>query len=72
MSIGEQCALLGLSRSTYYHAGVGESDENLALMRMIDEQYLETPFYGSRRMTQWLLRQGCAVIASACSDYCGS
>jgi putative transposase len=61
MSIGEQCALLGLSRSTYYHAGVGESDENLALMRMIDEQYLETPFYGSRRMTQWLLRQGCAV-----------
>jgi putative transposase len=39
---------VGLPRSTYYHAGVGESAENLALMRMIDEQYLKTPFYGSR------------------------
>ena len=45
-------------RSTYYHAGVGESDENLQLMRLIDEQYLHTPFYGSRGMTQWLMRQG--------------
>jgi putative transposase len=41
---------LGLSRSTRYYAPRGESAENLALMRRIDEQYLETPFYGSRRM----------------------
>jgi putative transposase len=61
LTVSEQCALVGLARSTYYHAGTGESDENLALMRLIDQQYLKTPFYGSRRMTQWLLRQGYAV-----------
>jgi putative transposase len=61
LSIAEQCRLLGLARSTYYHAGVGESDANLRLMRLIDEQYLHTPFYGSRGMTQWLLRQGYPV-----------
>jgi putative transposase len=58
LSITQQCQLLDLPRSTYYHAGVGESDENLKLMRLIDEQYLHTPFYGSRGMTQWLIRQG--------------
>ena len=58
LSIRQQCQLLDLPRSTYYHAGVGESDENLQLMRLIDEQYLHTPFYGSRGMTQWLIRQG--------------
>src|SRR5688500_5980567 len=58
LSITQQCRLLELPRSTYYHAGVGESDENLELMRLIDEQYLRTPFYCSRGMTQWLIRQG--------------
>jgi putative transposase len=58
LSVTQQCRLLDLPRSTYYHAGVGESDENLKLMRLIDEQYLHTPFYGSRGMTQWLMRQG--------------
>ncbi len=61
LSVAQQCALVGLPRSTYYHAGVGESQENLALMRVIDEQYLETPFCGSRGMTEWLKRQGYAV-----------
>jgi putative transposase len=42
--------LLGLARSTQYYAPKGESAANLALMRRIDEQYLRTPFYGSRRM----------------------
>ena len=37
---------------------MGESEENLQLMRLIDEQYLHTPFYGSRGMTQWLIRAG--------------
>lgn len=58
LSITQQCELLDLPRSTYYHAGVGESVENVQLMRLIDEQYLHTPFYGSRGMTQWLIRQG--------------
>ncbi len=58
LSITQQCQLLNLPRSTYYHTGVDETAENLQLMRLIDEQYLNTPFYGSRGMTQWLIRQG--------------
>jgi len=50
LSIARQCERLGLPRSTWYYAPVGETVENLALMRLIDEQYLRTPFYGSRRM----------------------
>jgi putative transposase len=61
LSIARQCELLGLARSTYYHEAAGESEENLRLMRLIDEQFLERPFFGSRRMTQWLTRQGCGV-----------
>ncbi len=51
LSIRRQCELLGLNRATLYYRGVGESEENLKLMRLIDEQYLRTPFFGSRRMT---------------------
>lgn len=58
LSVAEQCALIDLPRSTYYHTGASESKENLALMRIIDKQYLRMPFLGSRRMTQWLRRQG--------------
>jgi putative transposase len=43
--------LLGLARSTWYYGPAGESTENLALMRAIDEQYLRTPFYGSRKLS---------------------
>jgi putative transposase len=54
LSIRRQCELLGLSRSTLYYEGATETALNLSLMRLIDEQYLTTPFYGSRRMTVWL------------------
>lgn len=53
-----QCTLLALARSSYYYAPVPESEENLRYMRLIDEQSLHTPFYGSRRMTAWLQDQG--------------
>ena len=53
-----QCALVGLARSTWYYRVAGESAENLALMRRLDEQYLRTPFFGSRQMASWLRRQG--------------
>ncbi len=56
LSIARQCELLGLARSTRYYQVRGETCENLALMRRIDEQYLKTPFYGSRKLA-WLL--GC-------------
>lgn len=46
--------MIGLPRSTWYYAPLGESAENLAMMRRIDEQYLQTPFYGSRKMAKQL------------------
>ena len=58
LSITRQCRLLSIARSSFYYEGTGESPLNLRLMRRIDEQFLETPFYGSRQMTRWLLRQG--------------
>jgi putative transposase len=61
LSICRKCELLGLNRSTYYLPPAAESEENLRRMRLIDEQYLKTPFYGSRRMTVFLERRGEAV-----------
>lgn len=52
LTIARQCALLGLTRSTWYYRPAGESAENLALLRRIDEQYLRTPFYGSRKLSR--------------------
>ena len=49
---------MGLNRSTLYFQPAGESDYNLELMRLIDRQYTETPFYGWPRITAWLQRQG--------------
>jgi putative transposase len=54
ITIARQCALVGLARSTWCYRPAGESAVNLALMRAIDEQYLRTPFYGSRKMAEVL------------------
>ncbi|GAB4395698.1 MAG: hypothetical protein OHK0053_05700 [Microscillaceae bacterium] len=61
LSIERQCSLLGISRSSYYYVPLGESEENLYLMRLMDEQYLETPFYGYRLMWAHLRAQGYQV-----------
>jgi putative transposase len=58
LSVRRQCELLGVNRSGLYYEPVGESEENLLLMRLLDEQYTRAPFYGSRRMTAWLETQG--------------
>jgi putative transposase len=58
ISLRRQCALVGLSRTGLYYKEQGESRENLALMRRLDEQYTRTPFYGVERMTAWLKEQG--------------
>jgi putative transposase len=50
-----------MNRSTWYYEPVPEAAANLALMRLLDEQFLCTPFYGSRRMAKWLQEQGQAV-----------
>jgi len=56
--IQRQCELLCVNRSSYYYEPVSESKLNLTLMRLIDEQYTRTPFYGSPRMTQYLRHKG--------------
>lgn len=54
LPITRQCELLGLARSTYYYMPEPVSDEELELMKLIDQCYLELPFYGTRRMKDWL------------------
>ena len=56
-----QCELVSVSRSTFYREPVPETALNLTLMRLVDEQFLETPWYGSRQMTRYLRRQGHTV-----------
>ena len=58
LSTVRQCALLSISKSSVYYRPRGHSREGLAVMKLIDQQYLSTPFYGSRRMMVWLSRQG--------------
>ena len=61
MSVRRQCELLGLNRSTLYYRPAPAAADDLRLMRRIDEQYTARPYYGSRRMTAWLVQQGEAV-----------
>jgi len=56
--IYRQCELLGLNRSSLYYKPCGETPYNEQLMRLLDEQYIRTPFYGIDKMTAWLGRQG--------------
>lgn len=58
LSVGKQCALLSISRSSFYYMPKGETEINLTLMRQIDEQFLETPFFGVRQMTWHLKNEG--------------
>ena len=58
LSIGKQCKLLSIPRSSFYYRPKGETALNLALMRQIDEQFLETPFFGVRQMTWHLRNEG--------------
>lgn len=61
LGIIRQCRILKISRSGWYYAGKGESPLNLKLMRLIDEQFMETPYYGSRQMARHLRRIGYSV-----------
>jgi putative transposase len=58
LSVRQQCALLGIARSQLYYEPVPETPENLEMMRLIDEQYLKTPFWGSRNMAVFLQKRG--------------
>ena len=61
LSISTQCEMLSVSKSSFYYVPAGESDENLAIMRMLDEQYFSTPFYGALRLTAILILSGYKV-----------
>ena len=61
LSIRRQCELVSISRASFYRQPAGESPENLELMRIIDEAFMEMPWYGSRQMARHLRRQGWCV-----------
>jgi len=58
LSIAAQCRLLSISRSSYYYTPAPETEEALALMRVIDAAFLDMPWYGSRQMVRHLRRNG--------------
>ena len=61
LSIVRQCELTSISRSSFYREPTAETEATLRLMRLIDEQFLETPWYGSRQMARHLRRNGWCV-----------
>ena len=61
ISLRRQCELLKVSRSSLYYQPTGESEDNLRLMRLIDQTYTDWPFYGARRMAAYLRREGYLV-----------
>jgi putative transposase len=58
LPIAQQCRLLAVSRSAVYRKPAAVSAEDLAIMALIDRQYLVRPYYGSRRMMAWLATRG--------------
>ncbi len=61
LSIARQCELVSIRRSGFYHRPAGETALSLELMRRIDVQFLETPWYGARQMARHLRREGYVV-----------
>lgn len=61
LSVSCQCELIGLQRSSYYFKPKGESLLNQRLMKVVDQKFLECPFYGVERMTDYLRGLGYCV-----------
>ena len=61
ISVSKQCEALLLKRNFLYYSPKGENQNNLEMMRLLDKQYFETPFYGCRKMTVWLQNKGYKV-----------
>ena len=64
VSVRRQCELLGVSRSGLYYAPEPTEPEQLSLMRRIDELHLKYPFYGSRKISDALRKEGCQTPPS--------
>jgi putative transposase len=58
LPVSQQCRLLAVSRAAVYRKPAAVSAADLAIMALIDRQYLARPYYGSRRMAAWLATQG--------------
>jgi len=58
LPVSRQCSLLSLHRSGFYYKPCSESSENLDIMRFLDEQYFQTPFYGLERLLVLLALKG--------------
>lgn len=58
LSVVKQCELLEVSRSGFYYEPVAETEENLAIMRVLDEQYFKTPFFGTEKLVILLILMG--------------
>src|SRR5438128_12340259 len=71
LPVTRQRGLMTVSRSSVYRPPAPASDEDLAIMALIDRQYLARPYYGSRRMAAWLATQATGSTASGSSDECG-
>jgi putative transposase len=61
ISVGHQCELLEVCRGRYYYQCCPETEENLALMRRLDQRHLDHPVYGSRKLTVRLRRDGLTI-----------
>ncbi len=61
LSIRAQCELLGVNRSMVYYPPCGLNEADVTVMRLMDEQYTRTPYYGVERMTAWLHRLGLGI-----------
>jgi len=61
LSVSAQSRLLCISRSGLYYRPSGEPEENLLILRMLDEQYMKTPFFGTRSIVTWLAKKGYSV-----------
>lgn len=61
LSITQQCRILSIHRSGLYYKPCSESEENLTILRLLDEQYFKTPFYGVRKLTALLNQQGFTI-----------
>ena len=57
-TVVKQCELLEANRSSYYYEPVAESEENLSIIRLLDEQYFKTPFYGLERLLVLFILKG--------------
>ena len=61
LPVSRQCELIGLSRSTLYYKPTNDNDDDLELKALIDRQFMETPYFGSRKITEMLRRQGYTI-----------